>query len=196
MTDSRIDAYYAKPSPFKDGLAQLRALALEAGLQEHFKWNAPVYTSDNKNVLGINAFSSHFGIWFFNGCYLKDREKVLENVQEGKTKAMRHWKFTSVEQIKPKMVMAYMKEAVENQNKGLVWTPHQKKRISLPPELEKVLHADPALDKAFRKLSPYKQQEFCEHIETAKRTETKARRLELIIPMIRAGIGLNDRYRK
>ena len=157
MKDPRIDTFYTKPSAFRDGLAQLRDLALQAGLEEHYKWNGPVYTLENKNVLGINAFSSHFGIWFFNGCYLKDREKVLENAQEGKTKAMRHWKFTSAGEIKPRLVLAYMKEAAENQKKGLVWIPDQKKKISIPAELENVLQKEPALGKSFRELSPYKQ---------------------------------------
>jgi uncharacterized protein YdeI (YjbR/CyaY-like superfamily) len=40
-----------------------------------------------------------------------------------------------------------------------------------------------------------KKRDFAEYIEVAKRAETKAQRLEKIIPMIRDGRGLNDRYK-
>ena len=44
---------------------------------------------------------------------------MLENAQEGKTKGMRHWKFQSLDEVDKKVVLAYMKEALENQKKGL-----------------------------------------------------------------------------
>ncbi|WP_325262934.1 YdeI/OmpD-associated family protein, partial [Flavobacterium sp.] len=45
------------------------------------------------------------------------------------------------------------------------------------------------------KFSPYKQKEFIEYIESAKREETKLTRIEKIKPMILDNIGLNDKYR-
>ncbi len=196
MSQSKVDAYYERETPFKAGLSVLRNLALKTGLQESYKWNSPVYTLDGKNVFGINAFKSHFGIWFFNGCYLKDPKNVLENAQEGKTKAMRHWKFTSAKEIEAESVLFYMKEAVDNQRKGKVWTPEPKKNTVIPSLLKKALQTDPALEKAFANLSAYKQREFCEYIDTAKQEVTKLKRLEKIIPMIRAGVSINDQYRK
>ncbi len=90
----KTEAYFAKERPFKSGLALLRELALKTELQETFKWSTPVYTIDGKNVLGITSFKDHFGVWFFNGVFLKDPKNVMVNAQEGKTKSMRHWKFT------------------------------------------------------------------------------------------------------
>ena len=40
-----------------------------------------------------------------------------------------------------------------------------------------------------------KRREYAEYISSAKREETKEKSLEKILPMIVAGIGLNDRYR-
>ncbi|GGD56865.1 YdeI/OmpD-associated family protein [Muriicola marianensis] len=196
MSNSKADTFYQKDTPFRKGLSLLRELALKSGLQEDYKWNSPVYTLGGKNIFGINAFSSHFGIWFFNGCFLKDPAKVLENAQEGKTKAMRHLKFASADEIDAKIVFSYMGEAVENQKKGMVWKPDAKKTTEIPELLEKALKADPALKDSFVKFSPYKQREFCEHIDSAKQDTTKLKRLEKIIPMIRAGVSINDKYRK
>jgi uncharacterized protein YdeI (YjbR/CyaY-like superfamily) len=44
-------------------------------------------------------------------------------------------------------------------------------------------------------LTPGKQREYAEYITEAKKDETKLKRIEKIIPMIKAGIGLNDKYK-
>lgn len=49
--------------------------------------------------------------------------------------------------------------------------------------------------KAFDALSPGKRREYADHVAEAKRDDTKARRVEKILPMIRSGVGLHDRYR-
>lgn len=49
---------------------------------------------------------------------------------------------------------------------------------------------------AFRSLTPGRQREYSEYVASAKRDATKQSRIEKILPMITAGIGLNDRYRR
>ena len=53
-----------------------------------------------------------------------------------------------------------------------------------------------ALDAAFKAITPGRQGEYKEYIGTAKREDTRARRLAKIVPMILAGTGLNDAYKK
>lgn len=194
-TAEKIAAFYAKEHPYKDGVAVLRELALKTELEETYKWNFPVYTLDGKNVLGICAFKSHFGVWFFNGVFLSDPKGVLENAQEGKTKSMRHWKFLSEEEIDKAGVLAYMREAQENQRKGISLSPGPKKETVIPQELSTALNKDVALKSLFDKLAPYKQREFCEYISEAKQEKTKLSRLDKILPMIAEGVSLNDKYR-
>ena len=191
----KLEAYYAKEHPFKEGIAYLRAIALKTEAIEDFKWGIPVYTLDNKNVFGICKFKSHFGVWFFNGVFLKDPKKVLENAQEGKTKGMRHWKFQNLDKIDEKTVLGYMKEALENQKKGLEIKAEKSKKVTIPELLKSELKKDSQLKAAFEKFTPYKQKEFSEYIAEAKQEKTKLRRLEKILPMIKEGVGLNDAYR-
>ncbi len=194
-TSAKIETFYAKEHPYKGAIAILRNLAKQTELEENYKWGAPVYTIDNKNVLGIMAFKNHFGIWLFNGSFLKDSKKVLKNAQEGKTKAMRHWKFTSIDEIDKAVVLAYMQEAIENQKKGTVLVPEKSQQTVIPALLEDIFAKKPNLQTTFNNLSPYKQREYCEYIATAKQEKTKNARLEKIIPMIEKGVGLNDLYR-
>jgi uncharacterized protein YdeI (YjbR/CyaY-like superfamily) len=192
---AKLEAYYAKEGPFKEGIAKLRELALQTDFEETLKWGAPVYTINNKNVLGIIAFKSYFGLWFYNGCYLKDPEKMLENAQEGKTKAMRHWKFQSVQDVPAQKVLAYMKEAIVNQKNGLEWIPERTKKTIIPPELKEAFKKNTKLEALFKTLAPYKQREYCEYIDTAKQDKTKHTRLEKIIPMILECYGFHDKFR-
>ncbi len=196
MSAEKIEAYFAKERPFKKGIAILREIAHKIELGETLKWGSPVYTVDGKNVLGIMAFKNHFGVWFFNGVFLEDPKNVLENAQESKTKAMRHWKFTSNNKIDKEGVRAYMLEAIENQKKGLALKPERNTKAAVIPELLKeALSEDNALKAKFKALSPGKQREYCEHISTAKQEKTKLSRMEKICPLILGGVGLNDKYK-
>ncbi|MCK0147602.1 YdeI/OmpD-associated family protein [Arenibacter sp. F26102] len=192
----KIEAYYSKEQPFKEGIGLLRELALKTELNETYKWGIPVYTIDNKNALGILAFKNHFGIWFYNGVFLKDPKEVLENAQEGKTKAMRHWKFTSISDIDKATVLAYFQEAIDNQKKGLVLVPDKNKPIIIPPLFKKAMDSNKAIKTNFESLTPYKQREYCEYISEAKQEKTKLSRLDKSVALLLQGLGLHDKYRK
>jgi len=193
--DAEIEAYYSKNQKYKEGISHLRAIALKTQFAETLKWGSPVYTIDNKNVLGILAFKNHFGIWFFNGVFLSDPKGVLVNAQEGKTKSMRHWKFSTVNDIDEAGVLEYLNEAIANQKKGLEIKPSRKTEIILPKLLLNALLENTRLNEQFNALTPYKQRDYCEYIAEAKQQKTKESRLEKIIPMISAGQGLNDKYK-
>lgn len=193
--EEKIEAYYSKTQKFKEGIAQLREIALKTELVETLKWGSPVYTINNKNVLGILAFKNHFGIWFFNGVFLSDPRGVLENAQEGKTKSMRHWKFKAESDMDKVAVLSYIEEAIANQKKGLEIKPSPKTEIVIPKLLKDVLLENTRLNAQFNTLTPYKQRDYCEYITEAKQQKTKESRLEKIIPMISKGIGLNDKYK-
>jgi uncharacterized protein YdeI (YjbR/CyaY-like superfamily) len=193
----KLEAYFEKEHHYREGIIMLRHLALKTQVSETLKWGSPVYTSDGKNVFWIARFKNHFGLGFFNGVFLKDPKKVLVNVQEGKTQAMRHWKFNSIEGIDGPAIVAYINEAIENEKKGMRLAPVKKNEsvLTIPPLLKEALARNPEMNTAFDSLSPYKQRDYAEYIATAKQEKTKISRLEKIVPMIKQGIGLNDKYR-
>ncbi|MEH6747370.1 MAG: DUF1801 domain-containing protein [Maribacter arcticus] len=193
----KIERFYTENHQFKDGVHELRLLVLKCGLIETFKWSFPTYTFDNKNIVTICKFKSHFGIWFFNGVFLSDSMKILENAQEVKTKAMRHWKFKSLEEIDKTTVREYITEAIENQKKGLHLNLIRKTndKLILPSKLSSVFKKKYELRNAFQSLTLAKQREYAEYIETAKQEKTKLSRLHKAIPLILEKKGLNDKYR-
>jgi len=193
----KLEAYFEEEHPFMEGISILRNLALKTKVVETLKWGSPVYTTEGKNVFWIARFKNHFGLGFFNGMFLKDPKKVLVNVQEGKTQAMRHWQFKSIGEIDAPTIIAYINEAIENQKKGMRLIPRKKKKSALiiPKLLQEAFEKNPKMEKAFTALSPYKQRDYAEYIASAKQEKTKLARMEKIIPMINQGIGLNDKYR-
>ena len=188
---------YILNTPFgKEILIVLREILLSTELQETVKWGGPVYTINDKNVVGIGAFKSYAGLWFYQGAFLKDEAGVLINASEGITKALRQWRFTSVEEIDDQLVLKYINEAIQNQKEGKELKPDRNKPVTIPDELNQAMHDDKELENCFHRFTPGKQREFTEYISSAKLTETRIARVRKVIPLILENIGLNDKYRK
>lgn len=183
-----------KTNQWENVIEQLHAIIRKTPLVETTKWGGPVYTYNNKNVLGIGGFKSYFGIWFYNGVFLKDEKKLLINANEENTKSLRQMRFNSANEIDEKLILAYIKEAIEIEEKGLA-IPKEKKETIIPEILQNELDKNSELLAKFNTFSPYKQREFIEHITSAKQEKTQINRLEKIIPMILEEKGLNDKYR-
>ncbi|MFV8343777.1 YdeI/OmpD-associated family protein [Flavobacterium sp. XS2P39] len=183
-----------KANTWPEELEFLKSIIAKTELIETSKWGGCVYVLNGKNVLGIGGFKNYFTIWFFNGVFLKDEKQVLVNAQEGVTKSLRQWRFSSKEEVNEAAILHYILEAIENEKQGKNHKP-EKGKIIISELFQKELDADTDLAEAFLKFTPYKQKEFLEYIETAKREETKRSRIEKIKPMILENIGLNDKYR-
>lgn len=106
------DAFYEGLDKRRAEAARLRALVLACGLAEAVKWGRPVYVAGGRNIVGVAAFKSYFGLWFFDGARLSDKHGVLVNAQEGRTQSMRQWRMTAAKDIRPAAVKAYVREAM------------------------------------------------------------------------------------
>lgn len=164
-------------------------------LEKTIKWGAEVFTYNGKNVVSYGGFKNYFTIWFYNGVFMEDKYKVLVNAQEGKTKSLRQWRFTSISEIDEKKIAEYIYEAIKIEKKGLKIQPEKFVAIPVAEILETEFKTDKALKTAFEKLTPGKQKEYIVYINEAKQEATKLKRVEKIIPMILQGIGLNDKYK-
>ena len=190
-----VDDYIANANNWQDELIRLREILCSTPLTEEVKWGAPCYTYEGKNVVGIGAFKSYFGLWFHQGALLKDDKKVLINAQKGKTRALRQWRMTRSSEIKPSIIKRYVKEAIAHVDAGREIKARHAKTVDVPEELTNAMRKYKGATAAFRSLTPGRQREYSEYVASAKRDATKQSRIEKILPMIAAGIGLNDRYR-
>lgn len=193
-----VEEFLSGVGEWEKELTALRTIALETGLDETVKWGQPTYTHNGKNIIGIGAFKSYVGIWFFQGALLEDSKKKLINAQEDRTKAMRQWRFTNADEItsESSLIKKYISEAVNNQDAGKFIGPDKDKPLDIPAELQQLFDRKSDVKTQFESLSKSKRREYADHIAEAKREDTRIKRLEKIEPMIMQGIGLNDKYRK
>ncbi len=190
-----VDQYIQSHPRWSEILLELRELLNSTALKETIKWGGPVYTLDGKNLVGIGSFKNHSALWFFQGALLQDNTDLLINAQEGKTKALRQIRFEAGSIIDTQELLKYIDESISLHKQGKKIKPDLKKGIFIPSELSDFLKSNSELKKAFSILTPGKQREYAEYITEAKRDETKQKRIEKIIPMIKVGIGLNDKYK-
>lgn len=190
-----VDEFILNAQFGKEILIVLREILRSTELTETIKWGGPVYNVNDKNVIGLGAFKSYAGMWFYQGVFLNDEAKVLINAQEGTTKALRQWRFTSVDEIDDKLVLQYVNEAIQNAKDGKELRPDRDKKLVIPEELQAAFDNDKNLEKAFLAFTPGCQREFAGYVAEAKRVETRETRVQKIIPMILEKRGLNDKYK-
>lgn len=191
---STITAFLENNIHWKKELLVLIDLLDQSKLTLKFKWGAPTYTLENKNVIGIGAFKSYVGIWFFQGAFLNDKSNKLVNASEGKTKGMRQWRFTSIHDMDAALIEEYINEAIVNQEQGKEIKRDLSTAFTMPETLLNAF-SDKTFRDSFHKLTPGKQKEYAQHINEAKQESTKLRRVQKAIPLILEGKGLHDKYR-
>ncbi len=198
MTSSKtVEEFIEKSGDWEDAVILLRELILDDELEEAIKWGAPAYLYNKKIVLGIAAFKKHVSIWFHQGVFLKNKEDKLVNDKTVTAKALRQWRFASVDEIlkDKKIIRKYVKEAIANQKAGKEMKPAKKKAIPMPDEMKAFFKSNESVAQKFAALTPSKQREYIEHIAGAKQAATKERRLHKIADLILEGKGLNDKYK-
>ena len=177
-------------------LVRIADILAKSGLPTSIKWGAEVFTYQGKNVVSYGGFKNFVSIWFYNGVFLSDPYRVLVTASEGKTKSLRQWRFSSIDEIDEAKILKYVREAIDIEVKGLKLAPEKHQPAEVPQLLAEALSDNPDLKAAFEKLTSGKQKEYCLYVAEAKQEATKRARIEKIKPMIQKGEGLHDKHRR
>lgn len=189
----KAEAFYNKAKHWKEEYVKLRSIALSCNLTEDYKWMHPCYTLDNKNIVLIHGFKEYCAFLFFKGVLMKDPEGILiqqtEDVQAG-----RQIRFTNVQEIvdQEPILKEYIKEAIRVEKSGAQIRKKQTDEYEVPDEFQDKLDAFPELRNAFESLTPGRQRSYLYYFAKAKKSETRASRVEKYIPKILSGKGLDD----
>ncbi|WP_343687913.1 YdeI/OmpD-associated family protein [Chryseobacterium gleum] len=189
----KVNFFFEKATQWKEEFEKLRTIALSTELVEDLKWGCPCYTYERKNIFLIHGFKEYCALLFFKGALMKDPDHILiqqtENVQ-----AARQIRFTDVEQINDleDILRQYMFEAVEIEESGAKVEMKKTKEFEMAEEFQEKLDQNPALQEAFKALTPGRQRAYLLHFSSAKQSKTREARIEKCIPQIMDGIGLND----
>jgi uncharacterized protein YdeI (YjbR/CyaY-like superfamily) len=189
----KVDFYFDKNEKWQEEIRQLRAIALDCGLNEELKWGCPCYTLDKSNIVLIHVFKEYCAYLFFKGALLGDPNGILiqqtENVQ-----VPRQIRFTNVREItKMKAILkSYIHEAIEVERAGLKITLKKTSEYKVPEEFQHKLDNTPSLKKAFEALTPGRQKGYLYYFSQPKLSKTREARVEKSIPQILDGKGVDD----
>lgn len=189
----KVNFFFENAGQWQEEFEKLRTIALSTELVEDLKWGCPCYTYEGKNIFLIHGFKEYCALLFFKGALMRDPENIL--IQQSKNvQAARQIRFTQVEQINDleKILQAYMFEAFEIEESGAKVEMKKTKEFEMAEEFQEKLDQNPALQKAFKALTPGRQRAYLLHFSSAKQSKTREARIEKCIPQIMEGIGLND----
>ncbi len=188
-----INFFFNKKSKWQDEYLKLREIATATPLEEEVKWGKPCYTLNGQNIFLIHGFKDYCALLFHKGVLLADTENLLiqqtENVQ-----AARQLRFTSLKEIQEKeeIITAYIFEAIEVEKAGLQVEYKKTKEYEVPEEFQKMLEDDPAINDAFKSLTPGRQRGYLLYFGSAKQSKTRISRIEKYLDKIMEGKGMDD----
>jgi len=193
-TNPKVDQVHAKEKRWREEYAALRALCLDAGLQEELKWGQACYTmGEDRNVVLIHGFKDYCALLFMKGVLLPDPKAILIQ-QTANVQAARQMRFTSLADITKlrNTVKTYLKAAMALESVGAKVTMKKAADFAVPDEFQSRLDDDPKLAEAFHTLTPGRQKGYLLHFAGARQSTTRSARVEKHTARILKGLGLDD----
>lgn len=189
----KVDVFINGAKKWQAEYIKMREIALSCGLDEDLKWMHPCYSLNGKNVVLFHGFKDYCAYLFMKGALLEDPAGILV-IQTENVQSARQIRFTDVDQIielEP-VLKAYIQQAIEIEKAGLKVELKPTTEFKMADEFKQKLESDPALQAAFKGLTPGRQRAYLLHFSAPKQSATRLARVEKCIPQILAGKGLND----
>jgi len=199
--DPRIDAYIRKSADFAKPILEYLREVIHAGcpdLVETIKWSRPFFDYHGP-LCGLAAFKAHCALHFWKG------DLVAPTGTQQRATTGQFGRITSVADLPPKRTLIAMVKQAARLNAEGVAAPWQEKRaearagraakpVVVPQALADALAKNRKARAAFDAFSPSHKREYIEWISSAKREETRTRRLTQAVAQMAEGKSQNWRY--
>jgi hypothetical protein len=171
---ARIDEYIKKGPEFAQQICwKLREIIHKADSEilEDWKWGP----NFNKNgmVCGFFWAKEHVHFTFYRGDAMKDSKNIFNYGDENRRN--RGIKYTDISQVDEPTLISYIKEAVAINAKG---EKPAERVVKLPVDFKKALVKNKKAMDFFENSSFTNRKEYIRWIETAKKEETRVRRID------------------
>ena len=183
-------------------LRYLRELIHEAvpDLAEEVKWSRPFFVVNGTNVCYIAAFRRHcaLGFWSAEMTAMLQGEGI-----DGASGSGSVGKIARMEDLPPRSdLLRYVREAAARARAGDATSPMKarprvsaKAPIPVPLEFADALSKSKSAGAECERFSPSCRREYLEWITSAKRPETREKRIGRAVSMLEAGKRFNEEYR-
>lgn len=189
--DPIVEAYIARLAPFAQPIVRRFSdvvLAADARIMAAIKWGHLSF--EHKGILcGVAAFKRHVSWGFWNGKLLKVPETL--GMKRTTTSFMSGDSVVDASALPPaKLLRDLVRQAVAlNEAGDGMPKPKPKKRpVRVPADLKASLSRDTRAAERFEALSPSHRREYVDWIVSAKRPETRERRIATTVSWVRQGI--------
>ncbi len=163
-------------------------MASSPAIQEDWKWHHPNYYC-NGMLCGIGAFKEYVTLVFFQGALIDDHYTALSSHPDNLHN--RHIKYSNVTEINEEIILNYLTQAIANNTKGLRINQTKIKNIEIPFYIKESLENAGILE-SFNNMSYSHKKEYILWIKEAKKEETRDRRIEKMIAVLREKFGLSS----
>lgn len=186
---SSVDDYISNSQPFAiPVLKQLRRVIHKAcpGVKETIKWNCPHF--EYHGILcSFASFKSHCAFTIRNAELIRDKNHLLETGQH-KSAMGNFGKLASTKDLPDEaLLIDFLRQAMEI-NEMKLKSPQKKiikpRELQLPDELKTRLKKHKSISDKFNALSYSHKKEYIQWISSAKKAETRHRRIEKMIEML------------
>jgi uncharacterized protein YdeI (YjbR/CyaY-like superfamily) len=194
MKDPRVDAYIGASADFaRPILTQLRDIVHEAcpDVEETIKWGFPHFMYDGI-LCSMASFKQHCVLGFWKGSLIVEGDESRSDEAMGQFGRIRSLDDLPSEDT----LVAYIKRAMELNEQGI-----QPKRIKaprddfeMPDDFEAALCEQSGVLDAFEAMPPSHRREYLEWIASAKREDTRRRRIAKAVAQISDGKSLHWKY--
>ncbi len=187
-----VEDYMQRSDRWPSEMRALHPILAGAGLADGIKWAKPCYTHEGRNIAIVQEMKDFLALMFFKGVLLDDPDGLLRS-QGPNSRSARRLEFGSPEAVEAAApaIRALVARAIAVEEAGLEVPPAPEQELA--PELQQRLESDAELASAFAALTPGRRREYNLHIAGAKKSETRASRVDRCVPDILAGKGMRDR---
>lgn len=197
-----VDALIEKAAPFAQTiLRELRALVHQAAPDavEEVKWSRPFFCVNGVLVCQMSAFTKYCGFGFWSPAMTK---LLTADGVDGQGASGSFGQIRSMDDLPPrKKLLGYIRHAADLARPGAAGSPvvsrprtSAKAPIPMPPEFAALLARSKSATATFEAFPPSCKRECLEWITTAKRPETRERRMTEAVTRLAAGRRFNDEY--
>ncbi len=195
--DPRIDDKIAKAADFaRPILEHFRELvhATVDGVEEAVKWGMPHFTYKGKNIAGMSAFKAHCAVIIHGAGRQGDGAEASGMGSYGKIASLSD--LPGDAELAAKLREAQLR--IDTEGTAVRRTPipriSKKPEIPVPDDLAAALARDGAAQTRFEAFSPSQRWDYLDWITSAKRAETRAKRIADAAGWIAEGKRRNWKY--
>lgn len=196
-----VTSYIEKQQDFAQEILNcLRETVHSTGLEitEEMKWSFPNFMYKKKILCSMAGFKQHCSFGFWNASLMEEEKGLLETGKQ-KTAMGNLGKIKSVDELPEAGILRaliFKSASLIDEGKTPLKKPSvaEKKELVVPEILTVELEKNPEINHYFNSLSYSHRKEYIEYIAEAKREETRVKRVEKTMTLLKDKKHLNHKY--